>query len=724
MSPMGAWSYGVGTAIGWGSLVVTTSQYLLKAGVVGSIAGILVGTLVMVCIAHNYASMMNRYPDSGGGYTYVRHVFGYDHGFLLAWFLALTYLAVFWANATSLPLFSRFFLGGFFKVGYLYTIFSYEVYLGEVLLTMVAIALVGLLCVGNKRIKQFLMIGLAFVFTIGIAVCFGSAMMGHGSSGHDFKPEFLVNSGIISQILGVTFMTPWAFIGFESISHSTEEFSFSRTKSFRVLLSVVITTAALYLMITVLSATAYPDRYTSWFSYLSDLGNCEGLEGLPPFYAAYRYMGDTGVVILMLALLALVITSLIGNVVALSRLFVALGRDDIVPERLSNLNKKGTPQPAILFIVAISILIPFLGRTPIGWIVDITTIGAVIVYGFVSAAELKVGRTEDSRIKIVMGFLGMITMIILGLATVLPSLISVGELASETYLLVTVWALLGFMYFRYTLSHDKNQSFGKSIVVWVFLLSLVLFSSAVWMQKFDQQRTAEAIHDVVAFVKKYPGLDTDFVGEKIGEVERSSVWSSLVMVGMSALAMSMMLNNYRFMRKRQEQSERELGKAREAAYRDPLTGVKSKNAFVEHEMELDAKIAAGDEVEFLVVVCDVNGLKYVNDTQGHKAGDEYIRNACSIVCRHFKRSPVYRIGGDEFVVLPQGEDLQNMETILGNFDREVEGNIGTTDAVVSAGFSTYRPGHDRRFHDVFERADSRMYQRKMQLKGMGAATRD
>jgi diguanylate cyclase (GGDEF)-like protein len=111
-------------------------------------------------------------------------------------------------------------------------------------------------------------------------------------------------------------------------------------------------------------------------------------------------------------------------------------------------------------------------------------------------------------------------------------------------------------------------------------------------------------------------------------------------------------------------------------------------------------------VEFSVIVCDVNGLKFVNDTQGHKAGDEYIRNASGIVCRHFKRSPVYRVGGDEFVVIPQGDDFENMEQILEGFDREVEGNIGTSDAVVSAGHSAYRPGRDRRFHDVFERADA------------------
>ena len=57
--------------------------------------------------------------------------FGYDHGFLTAWFLTMTYLAVFWANATSLPLFARYFLGNIFRFGRLYTLFGYEVYLGE-----------------------------------------------------------------------------------------------------------------------------------------------------------------------------------------------------------------------------------------------------------------------------------------------------------------------------------------------------------------------------------------------------------------------------------------------------------------------------------------------------------------------------------------------------------------------------------------------------------------
>lgn len=729
LSPLGAWSYGVGTAIGWGSLVVTSSQYLQQAGPVGSLLGMGVGMLIMVVISYNYAHMMNRYPDSGGSYTYVRHVLGHDYGFLIAWFLVLAYLSVFWANATSLPLFSRFFLGGFFKFGYLYTVFDYDVYIGEVLLTVSAISLVGLLCTRDKRHKQRIMIGLALLFTCGILVCSVGALLLHGGSGLSFAPLFVPDTNAISQVIKVSYMAPWAYIGFESISNSTEEFAFPRKHSFKVLLSVLITTTVLYVLVTLLSVTAYPPQYESWLAYLADLGNLQGIEGLPPFYAAHYYMGDAGLLILMGSLLALVLTSLIGNLVALSRLFVTLARDGVVPESFANLNEKGTPQRSILLITGISLLIPFLGRTPIGWIVDITTIAAVIVYGLVSLAELRIGRTEADRVKVRLGGLGFAVMAAFGLATLLPSLFSSGSLARETYLMVAVWSILGFAYFRTILYRDDEFVYGRSVIVWAFMLSLVLFSSTVWMQKADQSQTSAAFDRIQAYIEQHAtDIDSDeereFLAQQLSWLNKTEVNSSLLTVGMLTLSMAMMLSNNSLMRRRQERREHELSVMRAAAYRDELTGVKNKNAYLEWERDIDVQIADGLEEELVVIVFDVNGLKYINDTQGHKAGDAYIREACMMVCRAFAHSPVYRVGGDEFIAVPQGNDLAIYQDILSAFDRDVEANIGQGRVVVSAGYSILRPGLDSRFHDVFERADARMYQRKMQLKRMGAATRD
>lgn len=109
-NPLGTWAFSIGTAIGWGSFVVTCNTYLSQAGILGTISGLLLGMAVVLVITYNLCYMIEREPDAGGIYTYGRKVRGYDTGFLVAWFLLLTYLAVLWANITSLQLFARRFL--------------------------------------------------------------------------------------------------------------------------------------------------------------------------------------------------------------------------------------------------------------------------------------------------------------------------------------------------------------------------------------------------------------------------------------------------------------------------------------------------------------------------------------------------------------------------------------------------------------------------------------
>ena len=69
-SPFGIWALSIGTSIGWGSFVVTGSNYLSKAGLLGSVIGISLGMLLMYIIAYNYHYMINQTPDSGGIYSY------------------------------------------------------------------------------------------------------------------------------------------------------------------------------------------------------------------------------------------------------------------------------------------------------------------------------------------------------------------------------------------------------------------------------------------------------------------------------------------------------------------------------------------------------------------------------------------------------------------------------------------------------------------------------
>ena len=121
-------------------------------------------------------------------------------------------------------------------------------------------------------------------------------------------------------------------------------------------------------------------------------------------------------------------------------------------------------------------------------------------------------------------------------------------------------------------------------------------------------------------------------------------------------------------------------------------------------------------------MCDINGLKKVNDTQGHAAGDQLIKDACALICKYFTHGAVFRTGGDEFVVIFQDKGCDSIAETIITLNREVEANIKKNAVVVSIGWSALEP-EDQQLSDVFERADQMMYKRKKELKAMGAQAR-
>ena len=165
----------------------------------------------------------------------------------------------------------------------------------------------------------------------------------------------------------------------------------------------------------------------------------------------------------------------------------------------------------------------------------------------------------------------------------------------------------------------------------------------------------------------------------------------------------------------QVRREQELNAARQLANRDALTGVKSKHAFDEAEEQWNQRIAAGEAGAFAVAVCDVNGLKMVNDTRGHLAGDRYLQDACRRICETFKHSPVFRIGGDEFAVILSGQDYANRAALLEAF---AEDNRGRAEdgGQIACGMAEAQPGGKERIEAVFVRADAAMYENKKDLK--------
>ena len=161
---------------------------------------------------------------------------------------------------------------------------------------------------------------------------------------------------------------------------------------------------------------------------------------------------------------------------------------------------------------------------------------------------------------------------------------------------------------------------------------------------------------------------------------------------------------------------------RDMANTDSMTGVRNKHAYTDAETYLNQMIKDNLIDKLGIIVCDINGLKHVNDTQGHAAGDQLIRDASDLICEYFNHGAVYRIGGDEFVVILQDRGFDTMHEVLADINRVIEDNVKKKKVVISIGYSELT-SDDQLVHDVFERADKMMYERKQQLKQMGAPTR-
>ena len=161
-------------------------------------------------------------------------------------------------------------------------------------------------------------------------------------------------------------------------------------------------------------------------------------------------------------------------------------------------------------------------------------------------------------------------------------------------------------------------------------------------------------------------------------------------------------------------------------YYDSVTGAKNKRAFIDVRNEFNRKISEAkdknERLEFGVIVFDVNNLKYLNDTFGHKEGDALIKNACSLITRIFSESPIFRIGGDEFVSVIAGKDFENRNELLTKFRSEMDylqanKSKASEQLSIASGIAVYDAKNDVEFQTVFERADEEMYKTKIAMKG-------
>ena len=555
-----------GCAVGWGAFVMPGTTFLPIAGPLGTALGIAIGSAIMLLIGYNYHFMMNQIPDAGGTYSYTKKILGYDHGFLSAWFLILVYIAITWANATALPIIFRNFLGDTFQFGFHYNIAGYEIYFGEALLSLSALWIFGAVCIRGGKVAAYVQTVMAIILFGGVLIGIGAAVSS-GVNIFEIEPPFQPSTNNLAAIFGIVVLAPWAFVGFESISQSAEGFNFSTKKTFAIIFFAILAGAAVYIFLTIIAISAIPADYWNWVEYIEDLKNLKGLEGLPTFHAVKFFMGETGLVILAVTVIGGVATGLVGNYIAASRLIYALTRDDLLPAWFGKLNKFKTPRNAILFLMLLSLPIPFLGRTAINWIIDVNTIGATIGYTYTSAVTFITARRAGILPAQITGAAGCIISVIFFLYFLVPNFWIVSAMSTESYLILIGWSILGFIFFRYIFKRDTQRRFGKSTVVWIVTLFLIFFASMLWLREATHESTRHVLdnlsgyyveelnaHDVT--LNRKEKTDADFYLEsQMDYVSSAMTGHNLLQMALITVALFIMFNIYTAIMQRERKAE-------------------------------------------------------------------------------------------------------------------------------------------------------------------------
>ena len=149
------------------------------------------------------------------------------------------------------------------------------------------------------------------------------------------------------------------------------------------------------------------------------------------------------------------------------------------------------------------------------------------------------------------------------------------------------------------------------------------------------------------------------------------------------------------------------------AYTDALTNMQNRAAYERFTRRQVLNHRKNTGTSFIFVMLDINGFKNINDTKGHAAGDEILKQVGAFITEFFERynCESFRFGGDEFVLLIEDIQLSYVENLIVKLNEELFNfnNITLSHGCAEVDFNNTKP-----FHVALKKADAIMYSNKEQ----------
>ena len=279
--------------------------------------------------------------------------------------------------------------------------------------------------------------------------------------------------------------------------------------------------------------------------------------------------------------------------------------------------------------------------------------------------------------------------------------------------------ITGYIYIGQDISAQEKHII-TSTMLFVAIMGVPCAALCVLFIRSGQRRYISRMRRLSENIGEYTRTKEAGVAEQIREREKGD--DEIAVLAQQTASMMSELNTHidRIMTITGElmSANEKAEKFSELARKDAMTGLENKMAFYEKVEKIDAQIQTG-KAEFAVIIIDLNYLKRINDQYGHNQGDALIKKLADIISGFFRGCGTYRIGGDEFAVIIEGDRSRAALDLAGKFrallaSGSSEGYWVYPSAAV--GCANYRAGQDKVMREVFERADAEMYGNKVQMK--------
>lgn len=440
--PSWIFALALGAAIGWGAFVLPF-DWMMSAGLLGTLFGFAIGGGVITIIAVNYGLAIRAMPVTGGAINFAKTSLGENHSFVVGWSLALGYSCIVALNASAVALVFRVLFPSIVMRLPLYSVAEWTIYLPEALIASAFICLFAWLNISDSELSGKFQFFAVVIMLVAVLVI--SAFMGvfYFKENPELNPGFPEGRSPFSAVLVILAFAPWAYVGFDSIPQLAGEFKFSPKKAMALLVGGTAAATLIYVLMmitTTISVGTNHEKYTKF--------------AWPTAVAIGEVMGRPGLFLLVLAVGAGVLTGLNGFYTAASRVIFTLGQSKMLPEQLGRLDsKRQTPKNAVLVVMALCLLTPWFGRSALIWIVDMSSAGVTVAYFYTSYFVWKVGKNglaqdavDPVQPNVVWKFFGIAGCLIsAGFLLLLFMPGSPGGLKTPSLMALIIWAVAGLI---------------------------------------------------------------------------------------------------------------------------------------------------------------------------------------------------------------------------------------------------------------------------------------